>query len=618
MYPIARYLSTRLVYSPAFFADGQRIAFVTDISGVPQVWQTGLPAAGQPPVWPEQLTFGADRVQGVVCSPVPGDNRLIYTRDVGGNEKAQLFLLDVENGTETALTAGHENAMHIPGDWSADGRFISFAATRRNPGLFDTYVMDLESGETRMVWQHEEPGYVSDLKFAPDGSHMAAVRITSSTSCDLFEIDLETATARALTDDGEPVYYMLPTYTADGRGLLLITDRDADFKYIARLDLASGAIERIVAADWDIERMLVAPGGRYLAYTVNVGGLSELYVYDLESGQTVQAPAIDDAPGIVWNYYGINVAFAPDTSKLVFCYSSAVRATAIYTWDLATHAIQPASRAEHGGLPQESFIAPELVHYPTFDQDAQGETRHIPAWYFRPPGASSENPAPVLVYVHGGPESQIRPSFMGLFQYLLHNGFAVLAPNVRGSSGYGKTYSHMDDVHKRMDSVADLAHAAYWLQQQPEIDGERLIVYGGSYGGFMVLSAMTTYPDLWVAGVDIVGISSFVTFLENTSAYRRAHREAEYGSLAEDREFLESISPFNHIDQITAPLMVVHGANDPRVPLGEAEQVVAALEQRGVPVRLMVFDDEGHGIVKLKNKLAVYPAIVDFLQEHLA
>jgi dipeptidyl aminopeptidase/acylaminoacyl peptidase len=219
--------------------------------------------------------------------------------------------------------------------------------------------------------------------------------------------------------------------------------------------------------------------------------------------------------------------------------------------------------------------------------------------------------------VHGGPESQFRPGFHFLVQYFLDNGYAVFAPNVRGSSGYGKAYSHLDDVEKRMDSVADLAHAAYWLKSRPDIDGDRLAVYGGSYGGFMVLSAVTVYPDLWAAGVDIVGISNLATFLENTSDYRRGHREAEYGSLARDRAFLERIAPINHIDQITAPLIVVHGANDPRVPLSEAQQLVDALGRRGVPVEFLVFDDEGHGVVKLKNKQVAYPAIVAFLDRHL-
>jgi dipeptidyl aminopeptidase/acylaminoacyl peptidase len=224
---------------------------------------------------------------------------------------------------------------------------------------------------------------------------------------------------------------------------------------------------------------------------------------------------------------------------------------------------------------------------------------------------------PVIVLVHGGPEGQFQPYFHFFIQYFVHHGYAVLAPNVRGSTGYGKAYSHLDDVEKRMDSVADLAQAAHWLKQQPGIDGERLVVYGGSYGGFMVLSALTTYPELWAAGVDIVGISNFVTFLENTSEYRRATREAEYGSLAHDRDFLERISPSRHIDALRAPLLIIHGANDPRVPLSEAQQMATALEARGVPGRLVVFDDEGHGIIKLKNKLVMYPIVVEFLNEHL-
>jgi dipeptidyl aminopeptidase/acylaminoacyl peptidase len=244
------------------------------------------------------------------------------------------------------------------------------------------------------------------------------------------------------------------------------------------------------------------------------------------------------------------------------------------------------------------------------------KVREIPAWFFKP---AEQNGArmPVVVYVHGGPASQFRPHFLPLLQYLLRRGYAVLAPNVRGSTGYGKAYASLDDVEKRMDSVADLAYAARWLKDQPDIDGERIAIYGRSYGGFMVLAAVTTYPDLWAAAVDVVGISNWVTFLQNTSDYRRAHREAEYGSLETDRAFLEKISPIHHVDRIVAPLMVIHGANDPRVPVSEAEQLAAALRKRGVAVELLVFEDEGHTLAKVKNKLTAHGAVVDFLDRHL-
>jgi dipeptidyl aminopeptidase/acylaminoacyl peptidase len=268
------------------------------------------------------------------------------------------------------------------------------------------------------------------------------------------------------------------------------------------------------------------------------------------------------------------------------------------------------TRAAHGGLPTSSFVAPTLIRYPSFDE------RQIPAWFYMPTQRPA-TPLPAVVLVHGGPESQSVPAFNFLIQYLLHNGYAVLVPNVRGSTGYGKAYSHLDDGRLRLGAVSDLAHAAYWLRAQPGIDGARLAVYGGSYGGYMVLAGLTSNPELWAAGVDLVGPSNFVTFLENTSEYRRAHREAEYGSLAHDREFLEATAPINHLDRITAPLLVLHGANDPRVPVSEARQLVDKLQERDIAVELIVFDDEGHGIVKLKNKLVAYPAIVEFLDAHL-
>ncbi|MCJ7725969.1 MAG: alpha/beta fold hydrolase, partial [Acidimicrobiia bacterium] len=236
----------------------------------------------------------------------------------------------------------------------------------------------------------------------------------------------------------------------------------------------------------------------------------------------------------------------------------------------------------------------------------------IPVWVYPSAGDGG-----VIVSVHGGPEAQERPGFNPIYQYLLAAGYTIVAPNVRGSSGYGRTYLSLDDRRKRMDSVADLNAVGHWVAADGRFGGARMAVMGGSYGGFMVLAALATDPDLWAAGVDIVGIANFVTFLENTGDYRRSLREAEYGSLAEDREFLEAISPTSMVDRITAPLLVLHGANDPRVPLGEAEQIVGRLRELKRDVDLVVFEDEGHGIVKLANRRVAYRRIVDFLGEHL-
>lgn len=615
-FPISRYLNIQNAFYPAFTGDGRALAFLSDITGVYQAWQVNLAQGVDTIPWPEQLTFAPDRVLQVYYSPVAGDRRLLYAHDMGGNENAQLFLLDLVTGQENCLTTGYEQAMHIPGEWSADGSRLLFAANRRHPDLFDLYVQPLDGRSldgraAQQIWQNEAPGFLFESIWGP-GETVIVLRAASAAQVDILQIDLAQGTVRELDPADQAAWFGSLNMSADGRTLFLLTDLAADFKYAACLDLATLAISPLVAPAADVELLTLAPDGRSLAYSLNQDGTSALALLDLPTGVT-RRPAVDDVPGVIGWYDG-RLVFTPDSRQLAFSYTSATHASDIYLWDLHTDDVTAVTHSSHGGLPPHTFVTPRLVHYPTFDD------RSIPAWYYQPPLAGKPHaaPLPTIIIVHGGPESQFRPYFHFLAQYLTHHGFAVLGPNVRGSTGYGKSYMRLDNVENRMDAVADLAHAAYWLKQQPGIDPDRIVVYGGSYGGFMVLAALTHYPDLWAAGVNIVGISNFVTFLENTSGYRRPHREAEYGSLAKDRDFLERIAPINHIEKLTAPLMVIHGANDPRVPLSEAEQLVAALQSRDVPVKFLVYHDEGHGIVKLKNKRSLYPQVVAFLQEVLA
>jgi dipeptidyl aminopeptidase/acylaminoacyl peptidase len=298
--------------------------------------------------------------------------------------------------------------------------------------------------------------------------------------------------------------------------------------------------------------------------------------------------------------------FSPDENELAFTLTGPDRNPDVWVVGLPDGDLRRLTRSSTAGIPLRTFRRPEVVRYRTFDG------RVIPALFYEPE-ASPEN-APVVVNVHGGPESQSRPLFAPVTQYLLGRGYAVFAPNVRGSTGYGKAYTHLDDVYLRMDSVRDLACAARWLRGRGH---QRVAVMGGSYGGFMVLAALTEYPESWAAGVDIVGIANLVTFLENTGSYRRALREPEYGSLERDRPFLESISPIHKAEKIAAPLMVVHGKNDPRVPVGEAEQIVEKVRKNGGAVEYLLYEDEGHGLAKLKNRLDAYPKIVAFLDEYL-
>ncbi|MGH3149030.1 MAG: S9 family peptidase, partial [Rubrobacter sp.] len=347
-----------------------------------------------------------------------------------------------------------------------------------------------------------------------------------------------------------------------------------------------------------VEGVELSKDGRYLVASRKVDGYSVVLLFG-GSGRRMTDPEVPE--GIVGGF-----AFSPDSRKLAFTLTAPERNPDVWVMDLPEGQPGRLTRSSTAGIPPRSFRRPDLVRYPTFDG------RDVPALFYRPDGAPESTP--VVVNVHGGPASQSRPMFAPVTQYLLGLGYAVFFPNVRGSTGYGKAYTNLDNVRLRMDSVEDLAHAAYWLR---EIGHERVGVMGGSYGGFMVLAALTEYPELWSAGVDIVGIANFVTFLENTGSYRRRHRESEYGSLEEDHAFLESISPIHKAGNIAAPLMVIHGKNDPRVPVGEAEQIVERVEENGGAVEYLLFEDEGHGLARLKNRLEAYPKIAAFLDEHL-
>jgi dipeptidyl aminopeptidase/acylaminoacyl peptidase len=357
---------------------------------------------------------------------------------------------------------------------------------------------------------------------------------------------------------------------------------------------------------WDVEPLAVTQDGRRMALVTNTDGFSLLEIFEVSKGWEARKRLLTPTlPGGVI----AETAWSRDGTRLAFTFVTADDAPNVWVWDEVAGVVWRATQSALGGIPREAFVTPTLIHYPTFDG------REIPAFLYLP--HEKQQGLGMVIHVHGGPESQARPVFNPVIEYLVSHGYGVLAPNVRGSTGYGYEYQSLDDVRLRMDSVKDLQHAALWLGKSGIADPRRIAVMGASYGGFMVLAAVTNYPDLWAAGVDIVGVVNFVTFLENTGPWRRKLRESEYGSLEHDREFLEQISPIRLVDRITAPMFIVHGANDPRVPVGEAEQIVSALRVRGVSVEYLRFEDEGHGLVKRTNRLIAYPAIARFLEQHL-
>jgi dipeptidyl aminopeptidase/acylaminoacyl peptidase len=466
----------------------------------------------------------------------------------------------------------------------------------------------VETGATRCVLQGDGSYYAG--AFSPDGRSLLVQEGGSSWDHAVFVVDLESGETRRLTPALPTARYQALVWSADGRMVYCVSDADRDFLGVAVLDVETGARSWVVEADWDVDDIALSPDGRRLAYEVNVDGYSEIRVRDLETASESVVP-IPAGQAYEWQRWSPTLSWSPDGSELAFTFSASDRPASIQVVSPGGDPPRRVTDAWSAGLVLDDLAAADLAHYPTFDG------RSIPAFVYRPHGHRADGTAPALFYVHGGPELQSRTMYNGVIQYFVHRGFVVIAPNVRGSLGYGRAFVHLDDVERRPDAVRDLAEAARWAASTGLAHPDRLAVMGASYGGYMVLASLTEYPELWAAGVDIVGIANFVSFLENTGPWRRHHREVEYGSLARDRALLTELSPLHRADRIVAPLMVIHGANDPRVPIREAEQIVETLRGRGRPVEYLRFEDEGHGLVKLRNRLIAYPTIARFLEEHL-
>ncbi len=620
-FSLDRFLNIRAAVNPAFSPDGRFVAYLTNTTGVAQLWQ--IPVEGG---WPVQLTFTHESVRGVWYCPTRPE--LIFSMDSGGNERTQLFQLSGIEGEKThslgdgwdyADITRHPKAIHSFGGYSHDGKQIAFSANRTKDNRFDVYVQPLGylrverghviTGKARMI--AEGPGgYYSALGWSPDDNAILVSRSESNFNQDLYLVypNAEGGNVRHLTPHKGDVQYESPRWSADGKAVYCTsTHGGRDRSGLAKIDVASGKVEFIETPEHEVEGVEVSNKGRWLAWRVNVDGRSALKLRDIKANKVLEPQGLP--LGVI---SGLEFSF--DEEKLAFTFDGPRHNSDIWLWDLKSNKLKQLTHSSRAGIPFSTFVEPELVHYKSFDD------RMIPAWLYAP-HAHGLQPVgvapPVIVYPHGGPESQTRPNFSALFQYFIQRGYGVFAPNVRGSSGYGTEYMNLDNTILRLDSVKDMAAGVQWLRENKKADPKRIAVYGGSYGGFMVLAGVTRYPDLFAAGIDVVGICNFVTFLENTGPYRRAHREAEYGNLREHREFLEKISPIHHVDRIQCPMMVIHGANDPRVPVGEAEQIVAALRKRGIPVEYLRYEDEGHGLAKLKNRLDAYPKMVDFLDKHL-
>ncbi|MFB6299675.1 MAG: prolyl oligopeptidase family serine peptidase [Halobacteriales archaeon] len=598
IHDIRQYLAIHSTTGPSFNPDGDRLAFLSDATGTPQVWTVDAPGQA-----PEQRTYFDERVSFVAYSPERAE--FIFGMDEGSNERDQFFQYDVSEGTVTPLTEIPE-AKHQWGGWDPTGERFAFASNRRETGAFDVYVQDRDAVGDAAERVYEHDGYLSVVGgFDPAGERLVLREEHASSDQDLYVLDIASGERQHVTPHDGDARYDNINWGPEGEALYLTTDETTDTMTVVRLDLDSLTIEPVIdSGDWNVALFEFDADSETVVYERNVDGYSELSAGKLTGPLSVEVQSDPDfSDGMVEE-----ITIGPDGDQFAVTFSNRNQNHSIHVVDVATGDEERWTRPSLAGIPPTDFQAPDLIRYRTFDD------RDIPAFFTLPD--RGEPPYPAIVDIHGGPTHQRRPWFNPVKQFFLDSGYALLETNVRGSSGYGKEYIHLDDVERRMDSVKDIKAGVEWLQDQDSIDADRIVAYGRSYGGFMVLASVTEYPELWAAGIDFVGIANWVTFLENTGEWRRDHRAAEYGNLSEHREFLEEISPINNIDRIQAPLMVLHGENDPRVPVGEARQVAEQAAEH-VPVETLIFEDEGHHFTKRENQVETFQRIAAFLDEYV-
>ncbi|MDZ7290541.1 MAG: prolyl oligopeptidase family serine peptidase [candidate division KSB1 bacterium] len=580
------------VRSAAFLGwnpNGPGILILTRFAETSQIHYVEHPGGAR-----QQLTFFKEPVAGGIYYPGPDRRGFLFSMDVGGAEFFQIFYFDLQTGQWTLLTDG--KSRNLGGLWSHDGKWIAYSSTLRNGRDTDVRVMSLDKPGTSDLLT-ELPGSWSALDWSPDNSKLLIEHSVSANESHLYWCETATKKLTPINPQKDKkIAYGAASWSKDGRGVYYTSDETGEFRQLTYYELMTGKKTVITSnIPWDVDDFALSDDGKKLAYVTNEDGISKLRVLDLRTNREMNLPPLP--VGLIFG-----LEFSKDSNALGLTMNTPQTSGDVYSINLTTRELVRWTFSEVGGLKVDQFVTPQLIHYPTFDQ-VNNKPRMIPAFYYKPRNASGR--LPVIVSIHGGPESQERPGFNAGYQYLVNElGIAILAPNVRGSAGYGKTYLTLDNGYRREDSVKDIGALLDWIAQQPELDAGRIGVMGGSYGGYMVLSTMFNYNDRIRAGVDVVGISNFVTFLESTQEYRRDLRRVEYGDERDVkmREFLNQISPTTNAYRITKPLFVIQGFNDPRVPVTESEQIVKTVRNNRGQVWYLVAKDEGHGFRKKANR----------------
>ncbi|NEX61715.1 S9 family peptidase [Noviherbaspirillum sp. 17J57-3] len=567
----------------------------------------------------EQLTDFPDPVRAARYEPRKG-RYIVFLKDEGGSEASQLFRLDLDSRKVTMLTDPAEK--HEGGEWNHAGTLMVMTSTqldktagpgRRKEVTTDVSLLDPLKPENRRKIASLPGGGWGDFTWSPDDKTLVGINYVSANETSIWLIDTRSGERRQLLPQsgnqdkpGEPAFYGNPNFTKDGRAIVYASDRDGEFRQLVKMDLATMRVTPLSSRiPWSVENVEPTRQGSRLATIINNDGLNELHLFDTASGKELPVPKMPVGGVHQIRWFGKDeLGFSLDSAKSPGeCYSVNLKTGKVEQWTT------PAAAIDTGNFPDTS-----IIRWKSFDG------RAISGLVTRPDASRFKGPRPVIILIHGGPEGQAQLGFIGRYNYLVNElGITLIQPNVRGSTGYGKTFLKLDNGFKREDSVKDIGSLLDWIGTQPDLDGKKIAVMGGSYGGYMSLAVSTHYADRIAGSVDVVGISNFISFLERTESYRRDLRRVEYGDERdpEMRAFLERISPLNNAEKITKPLLVVQGKNDPRVPLFEAEQIVTRLKKSNTPVWYLMADNEGHGFARKPNADYYFYSVVKFMEEYL-
>jgi len=598
---LVQYQQGRTAQFQGWVGGGRAVLITTRFAETNQVHLIASPGGAR-----RQLTFLSDRVLG--ASPRRDQAQFLFEADEGGAENYQLFLKDVQGGPPTRVSDG--KARHVSARWSHSGRQLAWSSNARNGRDMDLYLVEPGKAEPSRRLK-EVSGDWSVEDWSPDDTQVVASEYRSINESLVYIIDIKSGETTRVSPEpakNEPtISHGEVRWSPDGKALFWTTDQGSEFRRLARFDLEKRTQATLTdQIPWNVEGFDLSDDGTTAVFTTNEDGLSRIHVLDLKTGKEQAVPEL--GAGQVGG-----LRFRPGSREFGFQMTSARATTDVYSYDLDQKTLTRWTESELGNLDPSGFAEPTLVRFSSFDGLS------IPAFVYHAP-ARFKGPRPVLIHIHGGPESQFRPGFLGRLNYLIEElGITLVFPNVRGSAGYGKTYLRLDNGPKREDSVKDIGALLDWIGQQPNLDPKRVGVMGASYGGYMTLASLVHYSDRLKTGIDIIGISNFISFLENTQGYRRDLRRAEYGDERDPamRAIFEQISPLFHAEKIKVPLMVAQGKNDPRVPAGESAQIVERVKSGGQPVWSLLGLNEGHGFAKKQNQDYLQAAEVLFLKTYL-